>query len=184
MADGFFFDSVKEAVKWSEEWATRPDITSQIGKLLMRRGGEISRRDIIDQAQTITAITANCKPFKGMAMKCVYRGHSYTDDKQLAEVMGNNLFTHQNTLKENQRKTPEQLIVLSLVTIKSERAKELYKNRYPASRMAREIGISQQKFCRNYAWVYLRGHALGVLKDWITQAEHEIGYELEQRGWL
>ena len=55
------FASVKDAVRWSEEIATIPDLGSVLGDLIGKTSaGNLSRQEMIDIAQTVTLITASC----------------------------------------------------------------------------------------------------------------------------
>lgn len=178
------FASVKDAVKWAEEVVTRPNLGSQLGKYFIKAGNGMDRQELMDIAHTITCITNNCKPFKGMAMRCVYRGHSRDDDKTVGDELARRMDSHQLLFTKAQRKSNEQLRKLGLCIVKAERAKELYADRYPVSRIAREVGISQPKFTTNMAWTVLYSNGLLIIRDMLSQAEREIGLELEVRGWL
>lgn len=176
------FDSVKSAVQWAEEFASRPDLGSQIGKLLKAKGGEFSREELVDVAHTISLITADCKPYKGMAMKCIYGGYNAHRDYQLGCVIGDHLWNRRRD--DPRRKELEQLHRLGRAVIKAERALEVYGDRYPLKRMAYDIGISRQQFTQSLCWPEMLGEARDMLRAWLEQAIKEIGVQLEVRGWL
>lgn len=174
------FASVKDAVRWSEEMATVPDIGSCLGNLL--RGpssGKMSRSEMIDVALTVTHITANCKPWAGRAMRAVYAGHDRANDMELANVISYMLVQ----MPEAADKGSIQMTALGLATVKAMRAMELYGDRYPFKRMAYDCGVSRETFTRSKGWPRLRQSANDQLLAWIGQANNEIGAALSLRGW-
>ena len=177
----FMFASVKDAVRWSEEVATFPDIGSCLGNLL--RGpssGKMSRQDMIDIALTVTHITASCKPWAGKAMRAVYAGHDRENDLTLANVISFMLVQ----LPESSDKTNTQMDALGQATVKAKRAMELYGDRYPLKRMAHDCGVSRENFTRSKGWSRLRQSANEQLLGWIGRGTNEIGAELASRGWM
>ena len=175
------FASVKDAVRWSEEMATVPDVRSCLGDLLRSpSSGKMSRQDMIDVAMTITHITASCKPWKGAAMRAIYAGHDRENDFMLAKVISMMLLEQ----PEASDKGSIQMDALGLATVKAMRAMELYGDRYPLKRMAYDCGVSRENFTRSKGWRSLRLAANDQLLGWIGAATNEIGAELAVRGWM
>jgi len=175
------FSSVKDAVRWSEEVALLQNMRGTLGRLISKPGtGNITRSDAIDIAQTITAITASSKPYKGQALKAVYAGHSKVRDCELAIGIAGVLLT----LEESKQKLSNQMISLGLSTVQAKRAKELYGDRYPIKRMAHDVGVSRERFCKGECWKVLRRAAGEQLVSWLDLGEREVRAELVLRGWM
>ena len=175
------FGSVKDAVRWSEEVATLTDMGSCLGNLIGKPGcGRLSKREAIDIAQTISLISASCKPYKGIAAKAIWAGHDRVRDQTLGIVIGTRL----RESNDGKEKELGQLIRLGLASVKAMRASELYGDRFPVKRMAHDVGVSREHFTRNIKWKSLRYIAMMQLQAWIDAAENEIGIELEARGWM
>jgi len=181
MSGEIVFASVTDAVTWAEEWTRRPDCGSQIGRLMRKYGtGDLTRQEVIDIAQTISVITAQCEPPTGVAMKCVYGGYDMDRDIALGETIG----AHLAEREPGRRKPREKLNKLGHVTIKAERAWELYGDRYPYARMAHDIGVSRQQFRKGIHWPELLHQARELLRAWLDRAIRQIGQALRDRGWL
>lgn len=175
------FSSVKDAIRFSEETALMPDIQSSMRLLHSTGGGNLNRNEIVDVAQTITCITANCKPFKGMAAKAVYSACSTkADDRDLGIGIAANLLS----MDEAGDKSTKQLIALGVGAIETMRSRELYGRRYPIKKVAKSVGVSRETFCRGKAWIELRAEAKQRLDLWVSMAETEIFSELNRIGWM
>ena len=177
------FASVKDAVRWAEEMATIPKVGSVLGNLVVSSGiscGKLSHEEALDIALTITNITANSKPWKGMAVKSVYTIRDHDRDHDLGIAMASRLrSTEMGRLKRN-----PQLIDLGKVTIKAMRAKLLYGERFPVKRMAHDVGVSRNQFISAPGWQFLRSQAHDLLESWVNQGSNEIFIELNIRGWM
>lgn len=177
------FTSVKDAIRWSEETAIMPDLGSSM-KLLTSSGGggsNLTGNEAVDIAQTVTLITANCKPFKGMAAKAVYSPCSTkADDRDLGIAIAANLLS----IEEAGDKSTRQLIALGIGAIETMRSKELYDRRYPIKKVAHSVGVTRETFCKGKAWLKLRAEAKQRLELWVMMAEKEIFSELNRIGWM
>lgn len=175
------FSSVKDAVRWSEEVALSPGIQSSM-KLLYSAGGKsiLNQNEAVDIAQTITHITENCKPYKGMAIRAIYSRPNKDIDHILGIVIASKLLT----MDSSKGKTITQLVTLGTGIVKALRAVELYNGRYPVSRQAKDVGVSRERFCKGKCWVILRSEAKQQLKRWVELAEIDIYCELNIRGWI
>jgi len=175
------FSSVKDAVRWSEETALMPDMQSSMKLLTSSGGTQLSRNEAIDIAQTVTLITSNCKPFKGMAVKAVYSSCSTKfDDRDLGIGIAANLLNMEDAMDKNTK----QLIALGVGAVETMRTKELYSRKYPIKKVAQSVGVSRETFCRGKAWVKLRAEAKQRLESWVNLAEIEIFSELNRLGWM
>ena len=175
------FSSVKDAIRFSEETALMPDIQSSMKLLHSTGGGNLNRNEIVDVAQTITNITANCKPFKGMAAKAVYSAcSSKADDRDLGIAIAANLLS----MEEAGDKSTKQLIALGIGAVDIMRSKELYGKRYPIKKVAKAVGVSRETYCRGKAWRRLHAEARQRLELWVKMAETEIFSELNRIGWM
>jgi hypothetical protein len=175
------FSSVKDAVRWSEETALMTDIQSSMKLLTSSGGTQLSRSEAVDIAQTVTLITANCKPFKGMAVKAVYSSCSTKfDDRDLGIGIAANLLNMESAMDKNTR----QLIALGVGAVETMRSIELYGRRYPVKKVAKSVGVSRETFCRGKAWINLRSEAKERLESWVRLAEIEIFSELNNLGWM
>lgn len=175
------FASVKDAVRWSEEVATIPDIGSMLGNYIGRVScGRLSKMEIIDIAMTISLITASCKPYKGMCMKAVYAGHDRERDHILALALAARLLT----CECREPKTNQQLVALGESTIRAKRSIELYGKRYPMTRMAKDVGVSRDDLCKLVDWIRLRSMASEQVAGWMEAATNEISVELRARDLL
>ena len=179
------FGSVASAIKWAEEWAIRPDVKSQLGGLCqVSRGSSLSRSEIKDIANTITAIVAGCEPPTGTALQCVYVGFSIARDYTVAEAMAEYLASWQKPYDRCRRKSGRQLQALSYNVIKALRANELYHAEYPSTRIAAAVGVRWDTYYRSAMWPKLQSEAHSVLNLWVDRAEKETALALQQRGWL
>lgn len=175
------FSSVKEAVRWSEETALMPDIQSSMRLLTSSGGSALNHNEAVDIAQTVTNITANCKPFKGMAAKAVFSPCSTAaDDRDLGIIIAAKM----QQMPEAKGKHYEKLITLGIGAIRSKRAVELYNNRYPVKKIARDLGISRERLYKSKNWKVLKIEADQRLLSMVLQAEIEIFSELSIRGWI
>lgn len=172
------FKDAVSAIQWAEEYASRPDVGSQIGKLLKKPGdGE----PVWDVALTISARLAQVQPpMAALAMKCLYAGVEPTRDLQLAEAIGEVLVR-----SEAANGRPKgQMYQLGLAVIKAERAQSLYGDRYPLRRMAHQVGVSHVQFMKGLQWLELRRCAVETLRAWLDRADREMRLWLEGQGWL
>lgn len=180
MTDSISFASVEDAVRWSEEVATMPDIKSCLGNLLRRsQGGTLSKADIIDIAQTVSLITASSKPFKGLMLKSIYGGRA-ENDRVLAIMLASKM----RSMDCAKHKNHFQLVLLGHTVIKSVRAMELYGDRYPVRRMAQEVGVSRETFRRSKAWPQLTLEATSIIMGLLEQGISEVYTDLNELGWI
>lgn len=175
------FSSVKDAVRWSEETALMPDIQSSMKLLTSSGKSTLSRNEAVDIAQTITNITANCKPYKGMAARSVYSSCGSKEDDRL---LGAGIAAELLSLDEAMDKKAGQLLALGIGTVETMRAMELYNRRYPMGKVAKSVGVSRETFCKAKAWGKLRVEAKKQLESWVKMAELEIYSELSRLEWM
>jgi hypothetical protein len=144
-------------------------------------GGNMSRTETVDVAQTVTHITANCKLFNGMAVKAVYSSCSTkADDRDIAIGLASKMLL----MEESMNKHTKQLIAVGIGAVETMRARELYDRRYPAKKIAKTVGVSREAYMRNKCWVALRRAAKDQLSLWVKMAETEIYTELNRLGWI
>jgi len=174
------FSSVKDAVRWSQEVLSIPDIGSQLGKLMIKPGGDYTKAEVRDIGHTISLITAACKPFGGEAMFAVYAGHDTARDHYLGDGIGLTLHATAPGCDHDSA----QLQKLGLATVKAHRAYELYNDKYPIKRMAYDVGVTYHQFRSRGDWPMLRAEALGILCNWMAQAEREIYQALNELQWI
>ena len=175
------FSSVKDAVRFSEETALMPDIQSSMRLLYSTGGGSLNRHEVKDIAQTITLITANCKPYKGIAARSVYSSCGSKEDDRL---LGAGIAAELLSLDEAMDKRAGQLLALGIGTVETMRAMELYNRRYPMGKVAKSVGVSRETFCKAKAWGKLRVEAKKQLESWVKMAELEIYSELNRLNWM
>jgi hypothetical protein len=175
------FASVKDAVRWSEEISTIPDMGGGLDGLIGKTsGGRVTRQDMIEIALSISLITASCKPFGGQMMKAVYAGRDRERDNWLGMMLASRLATTDH----GQEKDYEQLMALGIAMVKATRAKELYGDRFPLKRMAHDVGVSRESFTRSLCWPALRAEAADHIRIIMDQAINKIAIELNDRGWM
>lgn len=175
------FASVKDAVRWSEEIALIPDVSNCLSGLISKpSGGTMTRQEMIDIALTISAITASCKPYRGMALKAVYSGRDNERDEALGLVIASRLMKTTHGAQKDLHK----LVLLGTATITAMRSYELYGKYYPKARMASDVGVSRQRFITSLGWPILRRLARDQLAVWMNQAINEVWLELNEREWI
>lgn len=175
------FANVPYAVRWSEEVATLPDMGSCLGNLISGpSSGRMSRQEMIDIALTVSAMTASCKPYKGLAMLAVYGKTDEARDHALAIALSTAVMRNEY----GRTKTHKKIITLAVCTIHATRSRKLYSKRYPHSRMAAEIGISRKNFTCSKAWPILLAAAMTQMESWMDQANNEIGQQMSELGWI
>lgn len=181
MSNEIVFASVKAAVLWAEETLQRSHVKNTIGQLLSKPGtGELTRQDRVDIAHTISNLTANCKPYRGACMKAVYGGR----DKDLERQLGIAIAKELKSMGVAKGKRTEKLIALGEATIRSIRYKELLGKRYGIKRMAKDVGISRERFYKAESWRELRRVSKLRVYDWLDMVETELWLELDVRGWI
>lgn len=176
------FSTVKDAVRWSEEMATIPGVKSAIGDPVSSglSGGKLTHQEALDIALTVSALTAACRPWKGLTAKAVWGCR----DKSRDQVLGIAIASRLSQTHWGKRKEHIQLVSLGIVTVKASRALRLYGDRFHVKRMAHDIGISRNQFATSIGWVALRHDSVEQINGWLEQAENEIGQELAARGWM
>lgn len=175
-----YFLDVWSAIQWAEEYSTRPDLGSQIGKIMA--GPALGNGEIVwDMALTISNRLSCCTPFiAGYTAQAIYGVKDPDRDAQIGWYIGNSLRGHEAA----KRKEPVQLHKLGLAVLKAERAQIIFDDRYPLARMAHDIGISKQAFTSRIGWIELRSKAVEQIRMWMKRVEREMGDWLEERGWL
>lgn len=175
------FASAKDAVRWAEEVALIPDLGSQLEKFLKKPGtSELTRAEARDIAQTISIITATCRPPTGFAMKCVYAGHDNRRDAEVGEQIGQSLHRQDpgGTIPLGY------LVRLGIGTVRGERVRQLYGTRYPLHKLAEDVGLSKDLLARDDDWRIVRKQSIRQLRLWLEQASHQIEDELKILGWM
>jgi len=179
--DGIKFASVKMAVIWAEELAAASQVKSQLGALLSKPGaGNLSRQDKIDIAQTISMLTSECKPYKGAAMKAIYGCRDNDRDRQLGVAIAGYLAG----LPAAKGKKYNKLVILGEATVRSIRFAELLGKRYGINRMAKDVGVSRERFYKAESWRTLRHESKQLVFTWLEDCENELWLELDVRGWM
>lgn len=167
-----------QAIRWAEEYSSRPDVGSQIGKLLRGPGGG---EPVFDVALSISARLAECKPrAAAVAAKAIYGAPDPERDAQVGWLLGE----HVRRLEVAQERPPAQIHALGRATLKAERASMIYGDRYPDRRMAYDCGVSHTAFRKNMGWLDMRREATETLRLWLDQVHREIELYLQERGWL
>ncbi len=175
------FSSVKDAIRWSEEVASIPDVKSVLGALVGKpSSGRLSKQDVIEIAQTISHITAQVKPFAGLFMKTILGRSNEQHEAALALVIASRLMA----MPEGQKKEPHQLKGVGVATIRFMRETELYGKRFPVRVQAKIVGVSRERYTNGMQWQELRLEAFRMCRLWMERADKAIYPELKSRGWI
>ena len=181
MSDEIVFASVKAAVLWAEETLHRSHVKNTIGQLLSKPGsGTLTRQDLVDIAHTISNLTTNCKPYRGACMKAVYGIRDHDLERQLGIAIAKDL----RSMPAAKGKKTERLIALGEATVRSVRYRELLGKRYGVNRIAKDVGISRERFYKAESWRELRRASKLRVYDWLDMVETELWLELDVRGWI
>lgn len=181
MTEEIKFANVRMAVMWAEELAAASQVKSQLGALLAKPGaGNLTRQDKIDIAQTISMLTGQCKPFKGAAMKAIYGCRDSGREHQLGLAIAGYLAG----LEAGKGKKYNKLVRLGEATIRSVRFSELLGKRYGINRMAKDVGVSRERFYKAESWRTLRHESKQLVFTWLEDCENELWLELDVRGWM
>ena len=173
------FIDAGQAIKWAEEYASRPDVGSQIGKMMRGLGG--GGEPVFDVALSISAMVAECKPkAASVAAKAIYGAPDSERDGQVAWLLGEQI----RRLECASRRPVEQMQALALATLKAERASMIYGDRYPDRRMAFDCGVSHTAFRKNFEWLDMRREAVETLRLWLDQVHRQVEDYLTERGWM
>ena len=172
------FKDSAEAIKWAEVYSAKSNVKSQIGNLMKKSsGGE----PVFDIALSISARVAECTPkVNALALKCIYGAPDRTKDEILGEMIGERLIA----ICPGCGKSREQLNRLGYVTVKAERAFEVYGDKYPLKRMAYDIGVSRQQFCNATRWLEARAESMNMLRNWVASGRREIELWLDEHDWF
>jgi len=164
-----------QAIRFAEEYATRPDIGSQIGKLMRGLGG--SGEIIFDVALSISARVAACEPAEAAAVtKAIYGAPDPERDIQVGWLIGERV----RVLPSAEGRLAEQMHALGTATLKAHRAKVIYNDTYPLRRMAYDCGVTDAAFRKSFAWVAMRNDTVDLLTRWLKSVEYQIeGYLIE-----
>lgn len=172
------FIDAGQAIKWAEEYASRPDVGSQIGKMMRVAGGG---EPVFDIALSISAMVAECKPkAAAVATKAIYGAPDMERDAQVGWLLGE----HVRRLECASKRPVEQIHALGLATLKAERASMIYGDRYPDRRMAYDCGVSHTAFRKNLEWLDMRREAVETLRLWLDQVHRQVEDYLTDRGWM
>lgn len=175
------FGSVKDAVRWSEEVATIPDVRSCLGSMISKpSASRLTRQDVIEIALTISHITAQAKPFMGMTMKTIYGRRNEAFEHALALRISSLL----RVMDAGKEKDTHQLVAVGLGTIRHIREAELYGGRFPVRVQAKLVGVSRERYSTAKSWCELRLEAARIVREWLKQADKAIYPELKSRGWI
>lgn len=167
-----------QAIRWAEEYASRPDVGSQIGKLMRGPGGG---EPVFDVALSISARLAECKPrAASVAAKAIYGAPDPERDAQVGWLLGE----HVRRIEAAATRRPEQIHALGRATLQAERAQMIFQDRYPYRRMAHDCGVSHTTFLRSLDWLEMRREATETLRLWLDQVHREMEAYLAERGWL
>ncbi len=175
------FPSVKNAIQWSEEVALSNNVQSSM-KLWHSSGGKnLTGNEVADIANTVTMITASCKPFKGMAIKAVFSACSTDeDDRNVGIAIAANMMNMETAKGVHH----ESLISLGICAIYRKRSVELYDRRYPMGKVAKKLGVSRETIYKSQRWKTLWIEAEQRLLVMVMNAEIEIYSKLLERGWM
>lgn len=181
MSDEIKFATVKAAVLWSEEIAAQSHIKNTIGSLLAKPGtSTLSKQDRLDIAHTISNIVTAVKPYKGEAMKAIYG----RKDADRVHTLGVAIAQQLRQMEKADGKKTEKLIKLGEATMRSIRHRELLGQRYGVNRIAKDVGISRERFYHAESWRALRSESKRIVYEWLDMADAEIWLELDVRGWI
>ena len=172
------FGDAAKAIRWAEEYASRPDLGSQIGKLMKRSGsGDL----VWDIAISISSHLACLEPsVVGQAAKVVYG----VPDRPRDEFVANEIAAILKKSEAGKGKAYEKLRNLAIATIWAERRKILHGRRFPAKRMAKLVGVSRHQFITSIGWLELRVDALAIFRQWLKSADQQMTDYLSERGLL
>jgi len=171
-----FMDTM-QAICWAEEIASKPNLRSQIGKLMTVTGGG---DPVWDVALSISRRLADCATPTGAAMKAVYGRADENRDKMVGWMLGDHLIPTPDGMKKHEG----QLHLLGKWTVKAERMEALHGQKYPLAHLADDLGIGREQLYKGIGWLALRNSARETLRQWLDGAEKEMELWLDERGWL
>ena len=173
------FRDAGQAIKWSEEVASRPGLGSQIGKLLTVPGGG---EPVYDIALSISARVAECKPrVAAVVAKAIYGPPRPEFDQQIGWLIGEHIRAKVECARSRH---PDQMHRLGTAMLKAERAQTIYGDRYPLRRMAHDIKVSHTSFRTGLDWLDMRREGAEVIRLWLDMVHRQIEDYLESQHWL
>jgi hypothetical protein len=174
------FRDAAQAIKWAEEVSSRPDVGSQIGKIMRGLGG--GGEPVFDVALSISARVAQCKPrVAAVVTKALYGPPSPETDIQVGWLIGEHVRAKVACAR---KRSPEQIHKLGTATLKAERAETIYGDRYPLRRMAHDCGVSHTQYRNGMDWLDMRRESTEVIRLWLDIVHKQIDSYLEAQGWL
>lgn len=170
------FNNARDAVSWAEEYATRPDIDSQL--LVKSPGfGGLTPHEMRDLALTICAKVTNTDKPKGYLFAYVY-GNRKNTMMAYADPIAHILHLKSDGLKKDIAK----LRALACVLSESIRRHEQYDRPLSRRRISKNISVSKSTYFRD--WIKIEGECYSILKSWLSDAEKKLDDEFDNMGIL
>lgn len=173
------FTCARQAIKWAEETASRPNIQSQIGGLTTVSGGLAGKISRLDMALTITSQISACNPPVPAALRCIFGLTSKDREIELASVMAELISNgYQHT------KPQKQIIGMCHAMILQKRKRELFDKRFAIKRMAKLTGVSRHQFCTGSHWIVLRDISASMINNFVENGVSDIDQWLSEVDWV
>lgn len=174
MPEELYFRNAMEAISWAEEYATRPNIDSQLLVYRSKGGGGLSPYELKDLALTITSLVINYDKPKGRLFACVYAKPSPERILSVAETIGHEL----QVTGEGVTKAHAQLKALAVAIIESYRRKQVYGKGLSQRRIAKHVGIPPRTYRRS--WMEIEAECRNIINIWVEQAERGLTPKLSE----
>lgn len=181
MTDRPLFADTQSAIMWAEEFASRPDCQSQIGKLLHKPNKlKLGREELRDLALTITGWVSAAPAPSPLVLRCLYgdrsKAHFLEVGSQAAHVL--------HASPHGPGKEIAKLRALAMAVTESERKRAMTGKPMSFRGIASLVGISSSAFINTVSWGELLDEAQRIIEGWAQKGLDHVTLQLDAAALL